>query len=147
MDTARPGGAERQSAGEHLVQNDAHCVDIAGTVDAGAAEAFGRHVHRSAQNRPLLGQFLVGFAAETGDLESEGTRKLQDKQADFIVANDVSRKDIGFGTDDNEVVVFRRERDPVRLPRQSKGLIAHRLLDLFAEALNEREAGFVSSGG
>ena len=58
----------------------------------------------------------------------------------------MSRDDIGFGADDNEVVVFGRDREPVRLPRQSKDLIAHQLLDLFAEALNEREAGLVSSG-
>jgi phosphopantothenoylcysteine decarboxylase/phosphopantothenate--cysteine ligase len=87
----------------------------------------------------------VGFAAETDDLESEGLRKLQTKRAHFVVANDVSRDDIGFAVDQNEVLVFARDRQPVRLPRQSKSLIAHRLLDIFAEALSQREAGSVAS--
>ena len=87
----------------------------------------------------------VGFAAETGDLETEGPRKLETKQAHFVVANDVSRDDIGFAADDNEVVVFARAGDPTRLPRQSKALIAQKLLNLFSEALNRREPGLVSS--
>lgn len=87
----------------------------------------------------------VGFAAETGDLELEGTRKLSAKSAHFVVANDVSREDIGFAADDNEVVVFARTGEPTRIPLQSKALIAQRLLDLFSEELNRRESGLVSS--
>lgn len=88
----------------------------------------------------------VGFAAETRDLETEGPRKLQVKGAHFMVANDVSRDDIGFGSEENEVVVFSREREPLRIPRQSKRLVARELLNLFAEALKEREApSFTSS--
>ena len=82
---------------------------------------------------------------ETGDLNAEGARKLETKRADFVVANDVSRDDIGFAADENEVVVFAPDRQPTRIPRQSKGLVAQKLLDLFVEALNRREAGFVSS--
>ena len=87
----------------------------------------------------------VGFAAETRGLETEGPRKLQAKGAHFIVANDVSRTDIGFGSDENEVVVFAARGEPHRLPRQSKRAIARQLLNLFVEALNKREAGFVTS--
>jgi phosphopantothenoylcysteine decarboxylase/phosphopantothenate--cysteine ligase len=87
----------------------------------------------------------VGFAAETGDLEAEALRKLESKKVDFIVANDVSRQDIGFGVDENEVVVFGNPDGPVRIPRQDKRRVAARLLDLFAEVLKEREAGLVSS--
>lgn len=83
----------------------------------------------------------VGFAAETRDLETEGPRKLEAKTAHFIVANDVSRADIGFGSEENEVVVFARQGKPCRIPRQSKRNIARQLLDLFVEALNKREAG------
>ena len=87
----------------------------------------------------------VGFAAETQDLETEGPRKLESKGAHFIVANDVSRSDIGFGSEENEVIVFSGNREPLRLPRQSKRQVARQLLDLFVEALREREAGLVTS--
>ena len=87
----------------------------------------------------------VGFAAETRDLEEEGQRKLAAKDAHFIVANDVSREDIGFGSDENEVVVFSRTQDPIRIARQDKRQVARHLFDLFLEALHARETGFVGS--
>ena len=74
----------------------------------------------------------VGFAAETEDLEDSARGKLEAKQADWIVANDVSRPDIGFEATDNEVVVFGRGGAPVRFPKQSKDELAGRLLELFA---------------
>ena len=88
----------------------------------------------------------VGFAAETHDLDAEGKRKLAAKKAHVIVANDVSRDDIGFASDENEVVVFTLEGDPLRIPRQSKRHVARELLNLFVEELSAREAGSVTSG-
>ncbi len=76
----------------------------------------------------------VGFAAETENLERESRRKLETKAADFIVANDVSRPDIGFDADENEVRVFSRQGEPVSLPRMAKSRLAAALLDLFAHA-------------
>ncbi len=73
----------------------------------------------------------VGFAAETADLEDSARSKLEAKQVHWIVANDVSRPDIGFEAADNEVVVFGRDGDPVRFPKQSKEELAGRLLELF----------------
>jgi phosphopantothenoylcysteine decarboxylase/phosphopantothenate--cysteine ligase len=87
---------------------------------------------------------VVGFAAETHDLERRAAAKLARKGADFLVANDVSRGDIGFGSDWNEVTVFRRDGEPVRLPRQSKPALAAALLDLFARAVVE-ERGAVEA--
>ena len=81
---------------------------------------------------------VVGFAAETADLERRAAAKLVRKGADFLVANDVSRRDIGFGSDWNEVTVFRRDGAPLRLPRQAKAEVAGALLDLFAAAIVER---------
>lgn len=52
------------------------------------------------------GPFTVGFAAETDKVEQYARDKLQRKNLDMIIANDVSRADIGFGSDDNAVVVF-----------------------------------------
>ena len=74
----------------------------------------------------------VGFAAETEHLEDSARSKLGAKQAHWIVANDVSRPDIGFESADNEVVVFGRVGGPVRFPKQSKDELAGRLLELFA---------------
>ncbi len=82
---------------------------------------------------------VVGFAAETDDLERHARAKLERKRADFLVANDVSRKDIAFDSEANEVMVFRRDGEPVFLPRQPKTKIAASLLDLFAGMLAGRE--------
>lgn len=73
----------------------------------------------------------VGFAAETKDLEDSARRKLEAKKAHWVVANDVSRPDIGFEATDNEVVVFGQGGSPVRFPKQSKEELAGRLLELF----------------
>ncbi len=77
----------------------------------------------------------VGFAAETERLEDNARGKLVRKDAHFIVANDVSRGDIAFGRDENEVLVFSRDAEPVPIPRQDKSGVAAALLDLFATAL------------
>ena len=59
--------------------------------------------------------------------------------ADFLVANDVSRSDIAFGSGDNEVTVYRREGEPVFLARRPKGELAASLFDLFAATLSTSE--------
>ena len=82
---------------------------------------------------------LVGFAAETEDLEKNARAKLERKRADFLVANDVSRSDIAFESGDNEVTVFRREGAPVFLSRRPKSEIAASLFDLFTATLLDRE--------
>lgn len=80
----------------------------------------------------------VGFAAETDELERRAGEKLVRKACDFLVANDVSRADIGFGQEANEVTVFRRDGDPVVYSRRAKQRLAADLLDLFAAALAGR---------
>lgn len=81
------------------------------------------------------GAVLAGFAAETDDLERNARAKLARKGADFLVANDVSRADIAFGSGDNEVTVYRREGEPVFLSRRPKRELAASLFDLFAAKL------------
>jgi phosphopantothenoylcysteine decarboxylase/phosphopantothenate--cysteine ligase len=78
----------------------------------------------------------VGFAAETEDLERNARAKLDRKGVDFLVANDVSRKDIAFDSQANEVTVYRRDGEPVFFPRQPKMELAGALLDLFAVKLS-----------
>jgi phosphopantothenoylcysteine decarboxylase/phosphopantothenate--cysteine ligase len=72
---------------------------------------------------------VVGFAAETGDLERYALGKLREKSLDLIAANDVSLPGIGFEGDENELAVFSAEgrRD---IPRGSKEQVAEALLDL-----------------
>jgi phosphopantothenoylcysteine decarboxylase/phosphopantothenate--cysteine ligase len=82
------------------------------------------------------GAVLVGFAAETDDLERNALSKLERKGADFLVANDVSRPDIAFGSAENEVTVYRREGGPVFLSRRPKSELAASLFDLFAARLS-----------
>lgn len=81
------------------------------------------------------GAVIVGFAAETHDLERYALAKLERKRADFLVANDVSRKDIAFDSLANEVTVYRRDGEPVFLSRRPKQELAASLLDLFAGRL------------
>lgn len=84
------------------------------------------------------GQVVIGFAAETNDLMKNANAKLMKKHADMIVANDVSRTDIGFGVDTNAVTILRPNQAPESWPRQSKGMVAKKLIRMAAEML---EAG------
>jgi phosphopantothenoylcysteine decarboxylase/phosphopantothenate--cysteine ligase len=81
----------------------------------------------------------VGFAAETRDLEANARAKLARKGVDFLVANDVSRSDIAFGSEANEVTVFRRAGEPVFLSRRPKRELAADLLDIFTGDLRGTE--------
>jgi phosphopantothenoylcysteine decarboxylase/phosphopantothenate--cysteine ligase len=74
-------------------------------------------------------RFLVGFAAETHELREHARQKLEAKGVDLIVANDVSRADIGFDATDNEVVLFDRWGGAVALPRRPKVEVADLILD------------------
>ncbi len=78
-------------------------------------------------------RFLVGFAAETHELREHARAKLVAKGVDLIVANDVSRADIGFDAADNEVVLFDRWGGVVALPRRTKGEVADLILDRVQE--------------
>jgi len=82
---------------------------------------------------------VAGFAAETENLEENARAKLDRKQADFLVANDVSRSDIAFESEDNEVTVFRRDGPPVFFSRRPKSQLAVSLFDLFTATLSDRE--------
>lgn len=70
---------------------------------------------------------LVGFAAETQNLEENARQKLVRKKCDLIVANDVSRRDIGFDSNQNEVLLVYADRSQA-LPKDDKGHLAHHIL-------------------
>ncbi|NLT70928.1 MAG: phosphopantothenoylcysteine decarboxylase [Verrucomicrobiaceae bacterium] len=75
-----------------------------------------------------FGGLLVGFAAETHDLARHALDKLRRKQCDLLVANDVSRREIGFDRDDNEVTLFFPDGTREELPRASKRSLADLLI-------------------
>lgn len=74
-------------------------------------------------------RFLVGFAAETADVRAGARAKLEAKGVDLMVANDVSRPDIGFDADENEVVLLDRWGGVVEIPRRPKLEVADAILD------------------
>lgn len=71
---------------------------------------------------------LIGFAAETQDVEAYAREKLHRKQCDMIVANDVSRSDIGFDARENEVMLVLAEHT-IPLARDTKEQIAMRIIE------------------
>lgn len=76
------------------------------------------------------GQRIMGFAAETNDLADHARQKLRRKKVDWIVANDVSRSDIGFGAADNAATVFAADGAVHDFPKMDKLQLAARLLGL-----------------
>ncbi|MFT8424101.1 MAG: bifunctional phosphopantothenoylcysteine decarboxylase/phosphopantothenate--cysteine ligase CoaBC [Liquorilactobacillus sp.] len=78
-------------------------------------------------------QKLVGFAAETQNLLENGQQKLINKNLDLLVANDVSRSDIGFGSDENEVIFMRPSKENINSPKTNKDDIAKMIFDLITE--------------
>lgn len=82
-------------------------------------------------------QVLVGFAAETGDPAAEGRAKLLAKNLDLVVANDVSVPGLGFGSDENQVILVGKGCDE-GLPRMSKTDISRHVVDHLVELLPSR---------
>ncbi len=86
---------------------------------------------RGADVRPVI----VGFAAQTGDLEDEAARKLATKGCDVLVANDVSRPGVGFDGPDNEVLILHRDGTRRSVPRAEKRAVSEAILDEVAPLL------------
>lgn len=80
-------------------------------------------------SRKPAGQVLVGFAAETDDLEANAQRKLERKRLDLIVANDVGAARTGFRHDTNAVTMFTPGERPFVVPLAAKRTIAAAVLD------------------
>lgn len=85
------------------------------------------------KNKPQ-GQVLVGFAAETENLVDNARGKLERKNLDLIVANDVSAPGVGFGHDTNAVSILSASGDIIQIPLTDKHAIAHAVLDSVVKA-------------
>jgi phosphopantothenoylcysteine decarboxylase/phosphopantothenate--cysteine ligase len=107
----------RTSAQKTKKQHSAFSLELIPTVDVLASIA-------SAERN----FFVVGFAAETHDLEEHARKKLRAKNCDMIVANDVSRSDSGMEADENEVVIMTRDGELQRIARAGKKIIARELV-------------------
>jgi len=85
--------------------------------------------------RKAKGQVVIGFAAETEDLVRHATEKMKRKNLDLIVANDVSRSDVGFGSADNSVTLIDRQGRAETLAKMAKTEVAEQILDRVAALL------------
>ncbi len=74
-------------------------------------------------------QVLIGFAAETENVAESARAKLTRKNADMIVANDVTKEGAGFDTDTNVVTIFLRDHREIALPKMTKAEVAEKILD------------------
>ena len=82
----------------------------------------------SKQDRQFL---VVGFAAETNDVEENAKKKLRSKNCDIIVANDVSDPNYGMESDENEVIIFFKSGAQKKISRAPKKNIARELVNIF----------------
>jgi phosphopantothenoylcysteine decarboxylase/phosphopantothenate--cysteine ligase len=83
------------------------------------------------------GQVLVGFAAETDDVEANALRKLRSKRLDLIVANDVGAPGAGFEHDTNQVTIYGGDGSQDRRPLTSKTEVAKAVLDAVLRLLDQ----------
>jgi phosphopantothenoylcysteine decarboxylase / phosphopantothenate---cysteine ligase len=86
-------------------------------------------------------QILVGFAAETEELQAHAYQKLQRKNLDLIVANDINRPDSGFAVDNNEVTIIERDGRAHSWPLLSKEEVAFHVLDRVVALRQQRRPG------
>lgn len=102
---------QKKQAGEHALEL-VPTIDILKTLGA----------------RKTPGQVVVGFAAETNDVEAYARRKLAEKNLDWIVANDVSRPEVGMGADNNAVVLIGADGTRRKFGPAPKGEVAEFIL-------------------
>jgi phosphopantothenoylcysteine decarboxylase/phosphopantothenate--cysteine ligase len=81
---------------------------------------------------------VVGFAAETENIEANAQKKLQEKHCDMVVANDVSRADSGMESDENEVTILFRDGEKITISRAPKKIVARELVKIFANVCEKR---------
>ena len=75
-------------------------------------------------------QILVGFAAESSNLKENATGKLERKNLDYIVANDISKSETGFASDENKVTIISKSGEEVSLEKMSKREVAKNIFDI-----------------
>ena len=78
-------------------------------------------------------QLLVGFAAESNDIVENAKKKLENKNLDFIIANDITSNETGFGSEDNKVFIISSTGEEKELEKMSKREVASNIFDIILE--------------
>tara|TARA_B100000029_G_scaffold72322_1_gene64106 strand:+ start:504 stop:1703 length:1200 start_codon:yes stop_codon:yes gene_type:complete len=91
------------------------------------------HISNHNSLRPKL---VIGFAAETNNLIENSKIKLSEKNCDWIIANDVSDKSIGFESDFNEVSIFYKNSNEEKLPKMKKSILADEIVKKVISQIN-----------
>ena len=91
------------------------------------------HISNHNSLRPKI---VIGFAAETLDLAENSKKKLLEKNCDWIIANDVSDKSIGFDSDFNEVSIFYKSKNFEKFPKMKKSVLADKIVKKVIYQLN-----------
>ena len=88
------------------------------------------------KHNSLRPKLTIGFAAETNNLINNSLKKLEEKNCDWIVANDVSDKSIGFDSDENQVSIFYNNNKRETLDKMKKSLVAREIVNRVINKLN-----------
>lgn len=89
-----------------------------------------------ANHNSMRPKLVIGFAAETHDLEKNAISKLKNKNCDIIIANDVSNKEIGFNSNFNEVTIYYKDNTKEQLLAKSKSSIAEEIVNRVSNHIN-----------
>ena len=91
------------------------------------------HISKHNSLRPKL---VIGFAAETSELEKNSQKKLLEKNCDWIIANDISNTDIGFNSEYNEVSIFYKNMKNEKIPKMKKSILADEIVKRIISQIN-----------
>ena len=91
------------------------------------------HISNHNSLRPKI---TIGFAAETNNLSANAKEKLNEKNCDWVIANDVSDQTIGFGSDFNKISIFYKDKPEENFEKMSKSLVAEEIVKRVIQQIN-----------
>ena len=91
------------------------------------------HISNHNSLRPKI---TIGFAAETNNLSTNAKEKLNEKNCDWVIANDVSDQTIGFGSDFNKISIFYKDKPEENFEKMSKSLVAEEIVKRVIQQIN-----------
>ena len=91
------------------------------------------HISNHNSLRPKI---TIGFAAETNNLSTNAKDKLNEKNCDWVIANDVSDQTIGFGSDFNKISIFYKDKPEENFEKMSKSLVAEEIVKRVIQQIN-----------
>ena len=91
------------------------------------------HISNHNSLRPII---TIGFAAETNNVSINAKRKLNEKNCDWVIANDVSDQTIGFGSDFNKISIFYKDKPEENFEKMSKSLVAEEIVKRIIQQIN-----------